>query len=195
MWTIWTSLSAVRERPLNLITHSLDWQSLQQPPCNIWIYCKISNVRHTKYPNFSDSSCHCLCSIHWNLVISRQRRCSWSSADRRCSKYIWVIKLFYCLWRCALYQRFDGIYEYMFTNLLISWSIITWHMIWQWQNVGYRWDYENDHIMWLFNIYTCLCLYTFTQIYPHFCCLPWTNRSTNYTLWVLRKHVYCCFQD
>ena len=23
MWTIWTSLSAVRERPLNLITHSL----------------------------------------------------------------------------------------------------------------------------------------------------------------------------
>ena len=23
MWTIWTSLSTVRERPLNLITHSL----------------------------------------------------------------------------------------------------------------------------------------------------------------------------
>ena len=23
MWTIWTSMSAVRERPLNLITHSL----------------------------------------------------------------------------------------------------------------------------------------------------------------------------
>ena len=27
MWTIWTSLSAVRERPLNLITHSLTCSS------------------------------------------------------------------------------------------------------------------------------------------------------------------------
>ena len=37
------------------------------------------------------SSCSCLCPIHWNQVLNREWRCSWSSADRRCSNYIWVI--------------------------------------------------------------------------------------------------------
>ena len=29
MWTIWTSLSAVRKRPLNLITHSLTYRDFK----------------------------------------------------------------------------------------------------------------------------------------------------------------------
>ena len=37
------------------------------------------------------SSCCYLCQIHWSQVLSRERRCGWSSADRRCSNYIWVI--------------------------------------------------------------------------------------------------------
>ena len=37
------------------------------------------------------SSCICLCPIYWIQVLSREWRCSWSSADRRCSNYIWVI--------------------------------------------------------------------------------------------------------
>ena len=37
------------------------------------------------------SSCRCLCSIHWHQVLRRKWRCSWSSAGRRCSNYIWVI--------------------------------------------------------------------------------------------------------
>ena len=37
------------------------------------------------------SFCSCLCPIHWNHVLSWEWRCSWSSADRRCSNYIWVI--------------------------------------------------------------------------------------------------------
>ena len=37
------------------------------------------------------SSCSCLCPIHWNQGLNREWRCSWSSADRRCSNYIWVI--------------------------------------------------------------------------------------------------------
>ena len=37
------------------------------------------------------SSCICLCPIYWSRVLSREWRCSWSSADRRCSNYIWVI--------------------------------------------------------------------------------------------------------
>ena len=32
-----------------------------------------------------------LCPILWSQVLSREWRCSWSSADRRCSNYIWVI--------------------------------------------------------------------------------------------------------
>ena len=37
------------------------------------------------------SSCSCLCPIHWSQVLSRGWRCSWSSTDRWCSNYIWVI--------------------------------------------------------------------------------------------------------
>ena len=40
---------------------------------------------------FLVSSLSCLRSIHWTQVLSWEWRCSWSSADRRCSNYIWVI--------------------------------------------------------------------------------------------------------
>ena len=36
---------------------------------------------------FLVSSCSCLCPIHWSHVLSWEWRCSWSSADRRCSNY------------------------------------------------------------------------------------------------------------
>ena len=38
--------------------------------------------------------CSCLCPIHWSQALSWEWRCSWSSADRRCSNYIWVINNF-----------------------------------------------------------------------------------------------------
>ena len=40
---------------------------------------------------FLVSACICLCVIYWSQVLSGEWRCSWSSADRRCSNYIWVI--------------------------------------------------------------------------------------------------------
>ena len=43
---------------------------------------------------FLVSSCSWLRSIHWSQVLSWEWRCSWSSADRRCSNYIWVINNF-----------------------------------------------------------------------------------------------------
>ena len=43
---------------------------------------------------FLDSFCSCIWPIHWSQVLSREWRCSWSSANRRCSNYIWVIKNF-----------------------------------------------------------------------------------------------------
>ena len=57
------------------------------------MYRKIYDIRSTKSPNLMIlvSSCICLCPIYWSRVLSREWRCSWSSADRRCSNYIWVI--------------------------------------------------------------------------------------------------------
>ena len=40
------------------------------------------------------SSCSCLCPVHWNHVLSHEWRCSWSSADRRCSNCIGMIYKF-----------------------------------------------------------------------------------------------------
>ena len=47
---------------------------------------------------FLVSTCSCLSPIHGSHVISWEWRCSCSSTDRRCSKYIWVINNFtaYC---------------------------------------------------------------------------------------------------
>ena len=43
---------------------------------------------------FFISPCSSLCTIHWSQVLSREWGCSWSSADRRCTNYIWVINNF-----------------------------------------------------------------------------------------------------
>ena len=50
------------------------------------------------------SSCSCLYPIHWNQVLNWEWRCSWSSADRRCSNYIWVINNLIAYWS-ATYIR------------------------------------------------------------------------------------------
>ena len=58
-------------------------------------YCKISNIRCTKSQNLIlISSCSCLWPIQQNQVLSWEWRCSWSSADRQCTNYIWVINNF-----------------------------------------------------------------------------------------------------
>ena len=62
----------------------------------IYMYRNISYIRRNKSQTqmFLVSSCSCLCPIQWSQVLSREWRCSWSSADRRCSNYIWVIDNF-----------------------------------------------------------------------------------------------------
>ena len=56
----------------------------------------ISDISRTKYQNLNDSRL----VLHLPLpnllkpCFSREWRCSWSSADRRCSNYIWVINNF-----------------------------------------------------------------------------------------------------
>ena len=71
-----------------------------------------SNLQYKLHqtPNlmFLVSSCCCLCPIHWSQVLSREWRCSWSSADSRCSNYIWVINNFTASGATYIYNRFEG---------------------------------------------------------------------------------------
>ena len=65
--------------------------------CNVFTkYCKISNIRCTKSQNLNGPHPVLQFSllIHWSQWLSREWRCSWSSADRWCSNYIWVINDF-----------------------------------------------------------------------------------------------------
>ena len=55
------------------------------------------------------SSCSCLCKIYWSHVLGWEWRCSWSSADRRCSNYIWGINnLIAC--RAAAYIKYFAVH-------------------------------------------------------------------------------------
>ena len=64
------------------------------------------------------SSCSCLYPFRWSQVLSWEWRCSWSSADRRCSNYIWVINnLIACLG--ASYIRDLTVYIYIYICICI----------------------------------------------------------------------------
>ena len=58
---------------------------------------------------FLVSSRRRLRSIHWSQVLSWEWRCSWSSADRRCSNYIWVINNFITYWGATYIRGFTVI--------------------------------------------------------------------------------------
>ena len=53
---------------------------------------------------FLISACSCLNAIYWSQVLSGEWRCSWSSANRRCSNYILVINNLIAYWS-ATYIR------------------------------------------------------------------------------------------
>ena len=54
----------------------------------------IWDASNPKTEMFVILSCSCRCPIHWSQVLSQWWRCSWSSANRRCSNHIWVINNF-----------------------------------------------------------------------------------------------------
>ena len=59
---------------------------------------------------FLVSSCRCFCPSHWSQVLSREWRCSRSSADRRrCSNNIWVINNFIVYEDVSYIRGFYGI--------------------------------------------------------------------------------------
>ena len=79
-------------------------------------------------------SCSYLCRIPWSQMLSREWRCSWSSADRRCSNYIWVIdnliadwcvcpilEVLRYLWRLPQYTRqIDLMGRSCYTDVLLQ---------------------------------------------------------------------------
>ena len=56
------------------------------------IYRQVSNIRRTESQHLKDY--RTVLPLSWSQMLSREWRCSWSSADRRCSNYIWVIDNF-----------------------------------------------------------------------------------------------------
>ena len=74
---------------------------------------------------FLAPSCSCLCPIHWSQVLSWESRCSWSSADRRCSNYIWVINNFVACYGASYIRGFTVL------SLLsgFKWCIYLYHWV------------------------------------------------------------------
>ena len=69
----------------------------------------------------------CICQIYCSQVLSREWRCSWSSADRRCSNYIWVINNLMA-YEGASYIRDSTVYRSM-PALLVRGIIFTYNLI------------------------------------------------------------------
>ena len=69
----------------------------ETPSRPLWRHCNDSSVYrpssriNPKTWMFPVSCCSCLCPINWSQVLRREWKCSCSSADRQCPKYIWVI--------------------------------------------------------------------------------------------------------
>ena len=73
------------------------WCMIQYSSSGVFNCCQTSNIRHTnslKLKCFWIRLAVVFCPIHWSQVLSREWRCSWSSAERRCSNYIWMINNF-----------------------------------------------------------------------------------------------------
>ena len=102
--------------PISGLVHIRDW--------HLKSYCKIS-IRGAPNPNTQMilvSSCNCLCPIHWNQGSNQEWRCSWSSADRRCSNYIWVINKFTAYKGVSYIRGLTVTYEQSISNTLSEFS-------------------------------------------------------------------------
>ena len=130
---MWVHMLKITQSLILGSLHRKDIFILRQPP-GVYSnkYRKTSSISHTKYQSLNVACilAHCLRSIHWSQVLSWERRCSWSSADRRCSNCIWVINNFIAYKGATYIKRFygsiHGIYGYScrYCCLLVCVSII-----------------------------------------------------------------------
>ena len=80
----------VKRAPGSCVTKIIGWA------CSL-AYRQVSNIWRTKsqyLKKILGLSCACLCRIPWSQMSSREWICCWSSADKQCSNYIWVIDNF-----------------------------------------------------------------------------------------------------
>ena len=61
---------------------------------------------------FLVSTCSYPWTIYWTQMLSGEWRCSWSSADRRCSNYIWVIKNWIAFKSAPYIKNFTVFFHY-----------------------------------------------------------------------------------
>ena len=100
-------------------------------------YCQVSNIRRTKSQHLRFS--YCLAAVFAesleSQMLSREWRCSWSSTDRRCSNYIWVIDNFIAHKGVTYIRGFMVVYCQIITVVLhAAWylsSLATWLFV-QW---------------------------------------------------------------
>ena len=90
----------------------------------------------------------CLCPIHWSQMLSREWRCSWSSADKRCSNYIWVNNSFIAF-SCATYVRGLTVYMYIYIYIpFMIWGTDS-HLGGSWrQRFPMSFGTNNTHTVW-----------------------------------------------
>ena len=79
---------------------------------------------------FVVSSCSCLCPIYRSHVLSWEWRCSWSSADRRCSNYISVINNFIAHKGVTYIRDLTIHVQHCKTNFQILYGDITYIPMW-----------------------------------------------------------------
>ena len=158
-------------------------------------YCKISNIRGTKSQMLNDSSLGLQLYLSNPLkMLSREWRCSWSSAGRRCSNFIWVFRQLYCLLRCVLLQvwRYFGTkYEtakQRFKNVLIkicSWQVkifIVSYFVAKWANFLLYVSLECTYVMMcsaydeMLSFYCLFCIPLYCALIFTFCPL-WRSHS------------------
>ena len=104
------------------------------------------------------SSWSCLWPIHWSQVLSREWRCSWGSADRRCSNYIWVIDNYIAhkgatyirdltVLSCAvMIQCTDVSVNYYTPNIGLHWYHCSLTAVWQCNKLSWKKGF-NAHLL------------------------------------------------
>ena len=114
-----------------------------------------------KLKMFLASSCSCLCLIHWSQVSSWEWRCSWSSADRRCSSHI-------------LHYRFDRTFVY---HILTETNKPHQIIVSQTQICKY-WneDKNSNKYIWILLISSANII---TTGLPHSCVIRWWDSGTS----------------
>ena len=120
---------------------------------------------------FLVSACSCPHTIYWRQVFSREWRCRWSSADKRCSNYIWVINDF------IAYSSAPYIRDLMVIQLQIYFSLTLFVMKKKTQNFSH--SMTGKIVLYLHEIWV-LCKKIIEMV------LPWNIRwcqISSYFLW------------